>query len=67
MDMAQNYVGEYISKEWVMKNVLHLTDEEIKDMQDQMKDEVDSGEVEDPRDDGQDDSQNDQDQEPPRQ
>ena len=29
MDMVQQYVGEYYSKEWVMKNVLMLSDEEI--------------------------------------
>jgi len=32
LDQIQNYVGEYFSKEWVMKNVLHLNDEDIEKM-----------------------------------
>ena len=32
LDQIQNYVGEYFSKEWVMKNVLHLDDEDIEKM-----------------------------------
>lgn len=36
LDMVQNYVGEYFSKEWVMKNVLMLNDEDIKNMKDQL-------------------------------
>jgi hypothetical protein len=32
LDMITNYVGEYFSKDWVMKNVLHFTDEEVDDM-----------------------------------
>lgn len=32
LDMVQQYVGEYFSKEWVQKNVLHLSDEDIEDM-----------------------------------
>jgi len=36
LDMVQNYVGEYFSKEWVMKNVLMLNDEDIKTMKDQL-------------------------------
>ena len=45
MDQIQQYVGEYFSKEWVMKNVLRLSDDDMKDMKDQMKAEVDSGEI----------------------
>ena len=36
LDQIQNYVGEYFSKEWVMKNVLHFEDDDIERMQDQM-------------------------------
>lgn len=36
LDQVSNYVGEYFSKEWVMKNVLHLNDEDIERMQDQI-------------------------------
>jgi len=32
LDQIQNYVGEYFSKEWVMKNVLHLNDDDIEKM-----------------------------------
>ncbi len=32
MDMIQQYVGEYFSKEWVQKNVLMLDDETIEQM-----------------------------------
>jgi len=32
MDLMQNYVGEYYSKEWAMKNVLMLSDEDIENM-----------------------------------
>jgi hypothetical protein len=36
LDQVQNYVGEYFSKEWVMKNILHFNDEDIERMQDQI-------------------------------
>ena len=39
MDMIQQYVGEFFSKEWVQKNVLQFTDEEIEDINKQMNDE----------------------------
>ena len=39
LDMVQQYVGEYFSKEWVQKNVLHLSDEDIEDMNKDMDDE----------------------------
>ena len=32
LDIMQNYVGEYYSKEWVQKNVLMLSDEDIEKM-----------------------------------
>ena len=32
LDIMQNYVGEYYSKEWVQKNVLMLSDEDITKM-----------------------------------
>ena len=37
LDQIQNYVGEYFSKEWVMKNVLHFDDDTIERMQDQLQ------------------------------
>jgi hypothetical protein len=36
MDQASQYVGEYLSKEWVMKNVFHFTDEEMDEMEKQI-------------------------------
>lgn len=36
LDQITNYVGEYFSKEWVMKNVLHFNDEDIERMQKQL-------------------------------
>lgn len=44
MDLVQQYVGEYYSKEWVQKNVLMLSDEDIE----QMKKEIDGEEAEAP-------------------
>jgi hypothetical protein len=65
MDMAQNYVGEFLSKEWVMKNVLQLSDEDIKDMQKQIKGEIDAGEIEDKEDKEDDEQGNEQPQQKP--
>ena len=45
LDQAVNYVGEYYSKEWVMKNVLMLSDEQIEEMKKQIDDEENSGEM----------------------
>ena len=41
LSQVENYVGTYFSKEWVKKNVLHLTDDEIGEMQKQMDGEGD--------------------------
>lgn len=38
LDQVSNYVGEYFSREWVMKNVMMFSDEDIS----QMKDEVEA-------------------------
>ena len=57
MDLIQQYVGEYFSKEWVMKNVLNLSDEDAEDMKKQISDEESSGEIE-PKDDQQQQQQN---------
>jgi len=47
LDQMSNYIGEYFSKEWVMKNVLNLGDDDIKDMKDQIEQEIKSGEISD--------------------
>ena len=44
LSQVENYVGTYFSKEWVKKNVLHLTDDEIGEMQKQMDSEGDDNE-----------------------
>ena len=44
LSQVENYVGTYFSKEWVKKNVLHLTDDEISEMQKQMDSEGDDNE-----------------------
>lgn len=54
LDRVQNYVGEYFSKEWIMKNVLHLSDDDIERMAKEIKgedpdDEGDSDERDDER------------------
>ena len=46
LDQITNYVGEYFSKEWVMKNVLNFNDEEIETMQKQVNGESDEAEPE---------------------
>jgi hypothetical protein len=47
LDQVQQYVGEYFSKEWVMKTVLHMDDDQLKDMKDQIGDEIASGDISD--------------------
>jgi len=44
LDQISNYVGEYFSKEWIQKNVLHFSDEDI----DQIKKEIDGEQEEQP-------------------
>ena len=48
MDQIQQYIGEYFSKEWVMKNILQFDDDDIKQMKDEISGEMESGETEDP-------------------
>ena len=48
LDAIQSYVGTFFSKEYVLKNVLHMTDHEIQTMRDQIateaeKDPLDGG------------------------
>lgn len=58
LDMMQQYVGEYFSKEYVMKNVLMLDEDDIKRIKKEMDDEMKAGEYEDPQqDNGQGDQQ----------
>jgi len=45
VDQAAQYVGEYLSKDWVMTNIFRFTKEEAEEMSKQMKAEIASGEV----------------------
>ena len=47
LDMVQNYVGEYYSKEWVQKNILMLSEEDVENM----KKEIDGETEEQPEED----------------
>lgn len=48
MDQISAYVGEYFSREWVMKNVMMMSDEDIKQMVDEVeKENAQSGANED--------------------
>jgi len=49
LDGISQYVGVYFTKDWVMKNVLRLTDEEVKDLQKDVEAEAETEEpVEEP-------------------
>lgn len=39
LDQVNNYVGVYYSKDWVRKNVLHMSEDEIEEIEKQIKDE----------------------------
>ncbi len=45
LDQMQQYVGEFFSKEWIMKNVLQMDDEDMKNMKDQIDQEMKDGEI----------------------
>ena len=51
LDMVQNYVGEYYSKEWIQKNVLMLSDEDIEKMKKEIDGETEAEPEEEPQDD----------------
>jgi hypothetical protein len=43
MDRITQYVGEYFSREWVMKNVMMMSDDDIEQMKDEVESENDKG------------------------
>jgi hypothetical protein len=49
---ANEYVGKYVSHEWIIKNVLRFNDDEIKEMYKQIDDENKSGRYKDQEDSG---------------
>ena len=50
MSEASQFVGEYLSKEWIMKNILRLSAEDMKDMQKQIDAEISAGDIADKED-----------------
>jgi hypothetical protein len=46
LQLMENYVGTYFSREWVKRNVLRMNDEEIDKMQEEMDEEKESQEPE---------------------
>lgn len=42
LQVIDNFVGKYYSRNWVMKNVLHMTEDDINDMNDQIEQERES-------------------------
>ena len=47
LSTMDEYVGKYISNEWVRKNILRQSDDEIADIKAQIEDEKKSGEIDD--------------------
>jgi hypothetical protein len=47
LDQISQYVGEYFSREWVMKNVMMMSDEDIQQMKDEVESENEKGGNED--------------------
>ena len=43
LDQISQYVGEYFSREWVMKNVMHFSEEDIQQMKDEVESENEAG------------------------
>ena len=48
MNEITQFTGEYFSKEWVQRNVLRLSDDDIEEMEKEIKGEIESGEIDDP-------------------
>jgi hypothetical protein len=51
MDRISTYVGEYFSREWVMKNVMMFSDEDIEKMRSEVEGENNAGDEDEPNDD----------------
>ena len=48
MNEMVGFVGEYVSKEWVQRNIMRFTDEDLEQMQKEIDGEVASGDIDDP-------------------
>lgn len=49
MSMMDPYIGKYYSQAWIQKNVLHLDEKEIDDMQKEIQQEIEQGLYPDPK------------------
>lgn len=47
-NLAQPFIGQFYSKDYVYKKILMMDDDEIKDMKKQIKKEIDAGDIPDP-------------------
>ena len=47
LSQVEPYVGSFFSKEWIKKNILKMSDEEIEEIEDQIEDEKEDGEYDD--------------------
>ena len=45
MNEIQPFVGEFFSKEWIMKNVMRLSEQDIEDMKKEIDQEIGSGDI----------------------
>jgi Ran GTPase-activating protein (RanGAP) involved in mRNA processing and transport len=50
LDQISNYVGDYFSKEWIQKNVLHFSDEDIEQIKKDIEGEQEEQPEEEPQD-----------------
>ena len=48
MNEASAFVGDYFSKEWIMKTIMRMSEEDMNDMKKQIGDEESSGEIPEP-------------------
>ena len=51
LQLVEEQIGKYYSREWVRRNILHQSDEDIETINDQIEKEKDSGDIEDEEDD----------------
>ena len=49
LNEMSGFVGEFISKEWAMRNILRLSDDDMEQMKKEIDGEIASGEVDDPQ------------------
>jgi len=56
LQLVEEQIGQYYSREWVRRNILHQSDEDIHSIDDQIKKEKESGDIDD--DEGEEDLEN---------